>query len=71
MHRGGMIMFEFMDGFMPRKRRNGFGTITSMLLGASVGIAAWEIIRRNTNMNQAGNMDIEKMADTVMNSMQV
>ncbi|MCL6637420.1 MAG: hypothetical protein K6T26_05685 [Alicyclobacillus sp.] len=31
---------------MPR-RRNGVGTMTAVLLGASLGIAAWEALRRS------------------------
>ncbi|WAH36591.1 hypothetical protein [Alicyclobacillus dauci] len=33
---------------MPR-RRNGMGTMTALVVGASVGIAAWEAVRK-TNM---------------------
>lgn len=46
-------MWEMMNGMangvrrrlMPR-RRSGVGTMTAMLVGASVGIAAWEAMRR-------------------------
>jgi hypothetical protein len=51
-------MWEMMNGMtngmrnrlMPRRHRNGIGTITAVVLGASVGIAAWETYRR-TRMN--------------------
>ncbi|RIV24255.1 hypothetical protein D2Q93_07375 [Alicyclobacillaceae bacterium I2511] len=47
-------MWEIMNGMannvrgrvMPR-RRNGVNTMTAVLVGASVGIAAWEAIRRS------------------------
>lgn len=52
-------MWELMNGmangvrrrFMPR-RRSGVGTMTAMLVGASVGIAAWEAMRRGQVMSR-------------------
>lgn len=54
-------MWELMNGMtgnmrnrlMPRRQNNGMGTITAVVLGASVGIAAWETFRR-TRMNGNG-----------------
>jgi hypothetical protein len=34
------------DRVMP-KRRSGMGTMTAVLIGASVGIAAWEAVRKS------------------------
>ncbi len=56
-------MWEMMNGmangvrrrFMPR-RRNGMGTMTAMLVGASVGIAAWEAMRRGQITSRLGNL---------------
>ncbi|MFX4301372.1 hypothetical protein ACOJUR_03700 [Alicyclobacillus tolerans] len=49
-------MWDMMNGvansvrgrFMPR-RRNGIGTMTALVIGASVGIAAWEAFRKTQN----------------------
>lgn len=76
-------MWEVMNGmtngmrnrFMPR-RRNNMGTMTAMLVGASVGIAAWEAMRRgnvpsrinNRAQNMAGN-SAEQVAEKVMNQL--
>lgn len=67
-------MWEFVNGMtngirdrmMPR-RRNGMGTMTAMVLGASVGIAAWETMRRG-RMSPNGN-DATKLAQQVMDRM--
>ncbi len=66
-----LTMWEFVNGMangvrhrmMPR-RRNGVGTMTAMMIGASVGIAAWETVRRSRNTNGSGNA--EKLAEQVM-----
>ncbi len=69
-----LAMWELMNGMtnsvrsrmMPR-RRNGVGTMTAMLIGASVGIAAWETIRKSqlasrvTSNGNAGNLAQEVM----------
>lgn len=66
-------MFELLNAWMPR-RNNRMGTFTSMMIGATVGIAAWEISRRAMNNGRGGqtmtNRAIEQVADTVMNSIQ-
>lgn len=72
-------MWEIMNGItngvrsrvMPRKR-SGIGTMTAMVIGASVGIAAWEAVRRNTNgisHSTSGN-EISDLADRVMENIQ-
>jgi hypothetical protein len=50
-------MWDMINDLMPRRRRNGMNTVTAMVIGASVGIAAWEVMRRN---NVAGG-SIENM----------
>ncbi|UOF91063.1 hypothetical protein LSG31_02030 [Fodinisporobacter ferrooxydans] len=65
-------MFELMNTFMPRRRNNGMGMFTSMLVGATVGIAAWEVTRRAMSGNTGGQITdkaINQMADTVMQSL--
>ncbi|MGB8954620.1 MAG: hypothetical protein WCC10_04555 [Tumebacillaceae bacterium] len=40
-------MWDMINDLMPRKRRNGMNTVTALVIGAGVGIAAWEVMRRN------------------------
>ncbi|MCL6516840.1 hypothetical protein [Alicyclobacillus sp.] len=47
-------MWELVDGMAERvrhrvmpRRRNGMNTVTAMVVGASVGIAVWEAVRRS------------------------
>jgi hypothetical protein len=69
-------MWELMNGmannmrnrFRPPRRQNGVGTMTAMLLGASVGIAAWETMRRSRN-NGSMPTDAAKVAQEVMDSL--
>lgn len=69
-----LTMWELMNGmagtmrnrWMPR-RRTGIGTMTAVVLGASVGIAAWETFRRTRmNGNGMGMGTAEQMAEQVM-----
>lgn len=65
-------MWEMVSNVMPNvgrmgRRNRGMNTITAMLLGAGIGIATWEVMRRtnagnlaNTNIGQAAS----KMANT-------
>lgn len=65
-------MWELMNGMtnglrnrmFPQKRGNGLGTMTAMLIGASVGIAAWEALRKTqpiSRMTDSSNaVDIAK-----------
>ena len=71
-------MREIMNGMangvrnrmMPR-RRNGVGTMTAMLIGASVGIAAWEAYRRTqAQSNTASDAAAAKMAQEVINQIE-
>lgn len=57
-------MIDDRMGMMPRKRARGnMNAMTAMLLGAGIGITAWEIMRRR---NSAGNTDMTKLAQSVM-----
>lgn len=57
-------MIDDMMGMMPRRRTRGnMNTITAMLLGAGIGITTWEMMRRR---NAAGNTDMTKLAQSVM-----
>lgn len=65
-----LTMWEFVNGMangmrgrMIPRRRNSMGTMTAMVIGASVGIAAWETMRRGRNMNST---DATKLAQEVM-----
>jgi len=71
-------MWDMMNGMansvrnrlMPR-RRNGVGTMTAMLIGASVGIAAWEAIRKTQPMSRVMNdMDASKVAQEVLDHLE-
>ncbi|GIM46798.1 hypothetical protein DNHGIG_23470 [Collibacillus ludicampi] len=61
-------MWGFVDEVMdmvPRRRNRGMGTMTAMLLGAGIGITAWEMMRRR---NSGGNTDMAKLAQTVIDA---
>jgi hypothetical protein len=71
-------MWELMNGMangvrnrvMPR-RRNGVGTMTAMLIGASVGIAAWEAYRKSQTASQVtSDSGTDKLAQEVMEQIQ-
>ncbi|WP_274435835.1 hypothetical protein [Alicyclobacillus sp. ALC3] len=70
-------MWEMMNGmadgvrgrFMPRRNR-GVGTMTAMLIGASVGIAAWEAWRRTQPMSHVGDSTASRMAQDVIDQLQ-
>lgn len=66
-----MMMWDMIQDMMPRRKR-GMNTLTAMALGAGVGIAAWEMMRRN---NVAGNMgdmadmgQMTQIADSMMDA---
>jgi|GEM_PF-2198080 len=72
-------MWEMMNGMRSRmmpRRRNGMGTMTALLVGASVGIAAWEAMRRGnvvgriTTSGSAMNSSAEKAAEDVLNDLE-
>ncbi|HEU4964256.1 MAG TPA: hypothetical protein VFV52_10450 [Bacilli bacterium] len=66
-----MMMWDMIQDMMPRKKR-GMNTLTAMALGAGVGIAAWEVMRRNNVAGNAGeNMgmgDMSQIADSMMDA---
>jgi len=56
--------------FMPR-RRNGVGTMTALMIGASVGIAAWESIRRTQPMSRAtGDATANQVAQDIIDHLE-
>ncbi|KEO84539.1 hypothetical protein [Tumebacillus flagellatus] len=59
-------MWEMITDMMPRRKR-GLNTVTAMVIGAGVGIAAWEMMRRN---NVAGDStdDMSRIADSMMDA---
>lgn len=69
-------MWELMNGmannmrnrWMPR-RSNGLGTMTAMVIGASVGIAAWETLRRTRQTGQISSDTVENAAAEVINQL--
>lgn len=69
-------MWDLMNGmtegvrsrFMPR-RRSGVGTMTAVLIGASVGIAAWEAWRRSQPM-RGSDGPAAQMADKIINQLE-
>lgn len=69
-------MWELMNGmsnnmrnrWMPR-RNNGIGTMTAMVLGASVGIAAWETLRRSRTGNPMSGDTMNNAAQQVVDSL--
>lgn len=71
-------MWDLMNGmtdgvrsrFMPR-RRNGVGTMTAVLIGASVGIAAWEAWRRSQPLSRGGaDGAAAQMAQNIINQLE-
>jgi hypothetical protein len=72
-------MWNMVNGFtngirnrvLPGRRQNGIGTMTAMLIGASVGIAAWETIRRTQPMARMmpNNANAADLAEQVINQL--
>ncbi|MFD2169582.1 hypothetical protein [Tumebacillus lipolyticus] len=59
-------MWNMITDMMPR-RKNGMNTVTAMMLGAGIGIAAWEMMRRN-NASGNGANQMDQIADSMMNA---
>jgi hypothetical protein len=60
-------MWEMITDMIPRRRRGGMNTLTAMAVGAGVGIAAWEMMRRNNVVGQYGG-DMAQMANSMMDA---
>lgn len=57
------------DRVMPR-RRSGMGTMTAVLIGASVGIAAWEAVRKSQiASHMTSDATASKLAQDVINQL--
>lgn len=74
-------MMPNMGRMMPGRRNRGMNTATAMLIGAGIGIATWEMMRRsnttgnllNGNMTKTGNLGISdnaiaQVADQMMDA---
>jgi hypothetical protein len=61
-----MNMWNMITDMIPRRNR-GMNTMTAMVLGAGIGIAAWEMMRRN---NVAGNStdQMTQIANSMMDA---
>ncbi|MCX7570526.1 hypothetical protein OS242_11185 [Tumebacillus sp. DT12] len=60
------MMWDMITDMMPRKKR-GMNTVTAMVVGASVGIAAWEMMRRN-NVAGESTDQMAQIADQMMDA---
>jgi hypothetical protein len=61
-------MWEMITDMMPRRKR-GMNTLTALAIGAGVGIAAWELMRRN---NVAGDSDsMARITNSMMDAINV
>lgn len=63
-------MADGMRGRFRSRRNNGVGTMTAMLIGASVGIAAWETWRRTQPLSRAGDNAAARMAQEAIDQLQ-
>lgn len=59
-------MWELINGMMPRRKR-GMNTVTALVVGAGVGIAAWEMMRRN-NVTGESAEDMGRIAESMMDA---
>lgn len=60
------MMWDMITDMMPRKKR-GLNTMTAMVVGAGVGIAAWEMMRRN-NVGGESTDQMTQIADQMMDA---
>jgi len=44
-------MWDFMTNLMSNRKGNNSGTMTAMIVGAGIGIAAWEMLKRNNALD--------------------
>lgn len=59
-------MWDMITDLMPRRNR-GVTTVTAMVVGAGIGIAAWEMMRRN-NIAGESSEGIADMAESMMDA---
>lgn len=59
-------MWEMITDMMPRRKR-GMNTLTALAIGAGVGIAAWELMRRN-NGGGGDSDSMSRIADSMMDA---
>jgi hypothetical protein len=62
-------MWEMITEMLPGRRR-GMNTVTAMMIGAGIGIAAWEMMRRNNTMGSMGitTDNMNQIADSMMDA---
>jgi hypothetical protein len=60
-------MWDMITDMMPRRKRGGMNTLTALMVCAGVGIAAWEMMRRN-NVVGENTGDMAQMASTMMDA---
>ncbi|WP_018132638.1 hypothetical protein [Effusibacillus pohliae] len=66
-------MIPMANRMMPGRRNRGMNTATAMLIGAAVGIATWEVVRRTTpmgNLRGVNDKALSDMAEEVMDAIQ-
>ncbi|PWK13745.1 hypothetical protein [Tumebacillus permanentifrigoris] len=59
-------MWELINDMMPRRKR-GINTVTALVVGAGVGIAAWEMMRRNNVAGESSD-DMGRIAESMMDA---
>lgn len=59
-------MWELINDMMPRRKR-GMNTVTALVVGAGVGIAAWEMMRRN-NVTGESSDNMGRIAESMMDA---
>ena len=63
-----MMMWDMITDMMPRRKRGmNMTTVTAMVVGAGVGIAAWEMMRRN-NVAGESTDQMTQIADQMMDA---
>jgi hypothetical protein len=62
-------MMPYMGRMMPGRRNRRMNTATAMLLGAGIGIATWEVMRRTNaagTLAAMGNMGNQGLSDSAI-----
>jgi hypothetical protein len=59
-------MWDMINDLMPRRNR-GINTVTAMVVGAGIGIAAWEMMRRNNVAGESAD-GMAEMAGQMMDA---
>lgn len=62
-------MIPAANRMMSGRRNRGMNTATAMLLGAGIGIATWEVMRRNNAVGNIMDGNMGKMANNAIGNM--